>query len=164
MALIASCPHCASPLGIPAEAVQDAHVQCPHCEHEFSLSSLAPRELLEARIVPSVLRENGEAEFLEEQEIEISQEDELLNTPPDSAHAAAVPSELKTTPRRPRRSAGLGSLVGIVGGGAVGLFLGAYALLWIRGPEGDIAGLAKWLPPVLLPESVQNAADFDSAN
>ena len=156
---IVTCPHCTLPLGIPAEAAQDAQVQCPHCEHQFSLSSLAPCELLEAKIVPSNQREICESEILEEQEIEIEQVDELLNTPAESTLAAAVPADLKTTPRGPRRAAGLGSLVGIVGGGAVGLFLGAYALLWIRGPEGDIAGLSKWLPPALLPDSVQNNDD-----
>jgi hypothetical protein len=74
-----------------------------------------------------------------------------------------LPSDLRTAPRRKRRPAGLRTLVGIVGGGALGLLLGAYGLLWLKGPAGDIAGIAQWLPPALLPASMHTIADADDA-
>jgi hypothetical protein len=139
-------------------------VQCPFCEDQFSISQLASRVLLEAKTIMPPELVDAEDEPLNEHEIEIDHEEAIPISDVGSRLAADAPLELKTAPRRQRRSAGMGTLVGIVGGGAVGLFLGAYALLWLRGPEGDIAGLAKWLPPFLLPESAQDAADFDSTN
>jgi hypothetical protein len=72
-----------------------------------------------------------------------------------------LPSDLRTTPRRKRRPAGLRTLVGVVGGGAFGLLLGAYGLLWLKGPAADFAGLSQWLPPAMLPASMQSIADAD---
>ena len=72
-----------------------------------------------------------------------------------------LPSDLRTTPRRKRRPAGLRTLVGVVGGGALGLLLGAYGLLWLKGPAADFAGLSQWLPPAMLPASMQSIADAD---
>jgi hypothetical protein len=46
-------------------------------------------------------------------------------------------------------------MIGIVGGGVIGVLLGAYGLLWILGPEGDLLGLAKWLPDLALPPSMR---------
>ncbi len=42
-------------------------------------------------------------------------------------------------------------------GGVVGLALGYYALLWIRGPEIDFLDLAKYLPKSALPASFNSA-------
>lgn len=63
--------------------------------------------------------------------------------------------EVDVAPRRARRPAGLRTLVGVVGGGAVGILGGAYALLWLRGPDLDLLHMANWLPPVMLPAAMQ---------
>lgn len=64
--------------------------------------------------------------------------------------------DLRTTPRRKRRPAGVRTLVGIVGGGVIGILGGAYALLWLRGPDLDVLSMTKWLPPAMLPSSMQS--------
>jgi hypothetical protein len=38
-----------------------------------------------------------------------------------------------------------------VGGGVVGILLGAYGLLWLLGPDGDVIHLSRWLPDFALP-------------
>lgn len=43
-------------------------------------------------------------------------------------------------------------------GGVIGLALGYYALLWIKGPSIDFLELAKYLPPAALPSSFHNEA------
>ncbi len=67
--------------------------------------------------------------------------------------------DLRTTPRRKRRPAGVRTLVGIVGGGAIGILGGAYALLWLRGPDLDVLSMAKWLPPAMLPSLMQTPTE-----
>jgi hypothetical protein len=44
-------------------------------------------------------------------------------------------------------------------GGVVGLALGYYALLWLRGPEIDFLEVAKYLPKAALPASFQKTAN-----
>jgi hypothetical protein len=44
-------------------------------------------------------------------------------------------------------------------GGVVGLALGYYALLWLRGPEVDFLEVAKYLPKAALPPSFQTTAN-----
>jgi hypothetical protein len=61
------------------------------------------------------------------------------------------PPPLQTSPRRRRPKRVVRTLVGIVLGGVVGILLGAYGLLWLLGPEGDLIGLAPWLPHFALP-------------
>jgi hypothetical protein len=67
--------------------------------------------------------------------------------------------QLETTPRRKRRPAGLRTPIGVVGGGAIGILGGAYALLWLRGPAVDVLHMANWLPPAMLPVSMQPLAN-----
>jgi hypothetical protein len=64
----------------------------------------------------------------------------------------------RSTPRRGRKPSIIRLLVGVVGGGLLGIFIGAYALLWIRGADGDLLGIARWLPDAILPPSIENAA------
>jgi hypothetical protein len=88
---------------------------------------------------------------------------------PEYVDEEASPAEefaelnLRTTPRRKRRPAGVRTLVGIVGGGAIGILGGAYALLWLRGPDLDVLSMAKWLPPAMLPASMQSASEISLA-
>jgi hypothetical protein len=65
----------------------------------------------------------------------------------------------RSSAARQRKPSAARALVGIVGGGVLGIALGAYALLWLLGPDGDLFQLAKWLPDALLPPSVQHSAN-----
>ncbi len=259
MASITICPRCTSHLGLPDGIGPAAQVQCPICEVEFSLATVAPRELPQVRLVEQVEAEAGDAAALsaherlsrlmrssaswsapeeaatpgieetydtayqdadpelatpqptrEELQLGSSRLDQLLSdliknpaetasppVPPTMASAdefeadldddyqpeyaedadgeddvvvpslggaaddEQLPSDLRTAPRRKRRPAGLRTLVGIMGGGALGLLLGAYGLLWLKGPAADFAGLSQWLPPAMLPASMQTIADAD---
>jgi hypothetical protein len=156
MALIALCPRCSSPLGLPADVDCAARAQCPLCEVEFSLDAVAPRELPLAKMVDDAPAEDVEAGLLSYDDVEIDEEEVILKAPSATLAPRDMPRDLQTSPRRQRRPAGLRLLAGIVGGGVIGLLLGAYALLWIQGPQGDVAGLVRWLPSMLLPESAQN--------
>lgn len=73
-----------------------------------------------------------------------------------------VELDLSTAPRRQRRSSGVRTLVGIVGGGAIGILGGAYALLWLR-PEVDLLRMADWLPPAMLPAATQSQPESNLA-
>jgi hypothetical protein len=73
-----------------------------------------------------------------------------------SEHDEAASIELRTAPSRRRRPAGVRTLVGIVGGGVIGILGGAYALLWLRGPDVDVLSMADWLPPAMLPASMRS--------
>jgi hypothetical protein len=64
--------------------------------------------------------------------------------------------QLVTHPRRKRRRSVVRTLVGVVGGGAIGILGGAYALLWLRGPDGDVLQMANWVPRQLLPAAMQS--------
>ncbi len=70
-----------------------------------------------------------------------------------------VPDLRSDRPPRRRRSAGVGTLVGIVGGGVGGLLLGGYALLWLRGGAVDVFQMGRWLPNSLLPAAMRSSAD-----
>jgi hypothetical protein len=62
-------------------------------------------------------------------------------------------------PGEPKRKRSLiRTMLVTVVGGIVGLALGYYALLWIRGPELDVLDVAKYLPKAALPPSFQKVA------
>ena len=56
-----------------------------------------------------------------------------------------------TSKRRRRRPSVVKTLVGVVGGGFIGIFLAGYGLLWLKGPDGDLLGIANLLPAAMLP-------------
>ncbi|WP_428307837.1 hypothetical protein [Lacipirellula sp.] len=60
--------------------------------------------------------------------------------------------------RRKRRPSVVKTLVGVVGGGFIGIFLAGYALLWLKGPDGDLLGIANLLPASMLPGGVVPAS------
>jgi hypothetical protein len=60
--------------------------------------------------------------------------------------------------RRKRRPSVVKTLVGVVGGGFIGIFLAGYALLWLKGPDGDLLGIADLLPASLLPAGAAPAS------
>jgi hypothetical protein len=55
--------------------------------------------------------------------------------------------------KAPRKRSLVRTLVLTVSSGIIGLALGYYALLWLRGPSGDIGDIAKYLPQAILPSS-----------
>jgi hypothetical protein len=72
--------------------------------------------------------------------------------------------DLRPAPRpRRRRPSTVRTLVGIVGGGVMGILLAGYALLWFRGPSGDLLQMAPWLPQAMLPSSMQSAVQSTAA-
>jgi hypothetical protein len=79
----------------------------------------------------------------------------MLKGDQPSAVAIEPPArgQLRTSPRR-RRPGAIAMLLGVVGGGLIGVLLGAYGLLWIMGPEGDVLGMEPWLPQALRPPAV----------
>jgi len=56
--------------------------------------------------------------------------------------------------RRSRRFSPLKVAAMLIGPGLMGIFLGLYALLWIKGPSGDLVNLAQVLPSAMLPNSM----------
>jgi len=77
---------------------------------------------------------------------------ELAATELAQAEAAELTIGLNTLhPRRPRRFSPLKFAALLLGPGLMGIFLGLYALLWIKGPSGDLLHLAKVLPEAMLP-------------
>jgi hypothetical protein len=75
---------------------------------------------------------------------------------PGFAEVVEAPSTAVVLPlvkRRRRESSFLGNLVGIVGGGLVAIPLALLIVIWIKGPSGDFAGIAPYLPSWALPSS-----------
>ncbi|BBO30927.1 hypothetical protein [Lacipirellula parvula] len=64
----------------------------------------------------------------------------------------------RTVPIRRKRPSVVKTLVGVVGGGFIGIFLAGYALLWLKGPDGDLLGIAKLLPASMLPGAAAPAS------
>lgn len=62
---------------------------------------------------------------------------------------------LRPSPKRRPRPSSVRTLVGTIIGGVGGIVLAAYALVWLRGPQLDLFHMGSWMPPVLLPKSMQ---------
>jgi hypothetical protein len=62
---------------------------------------------------------------------------------------------LHPSPKRRRRPTEIRRVFGMLSGGVVGILLGGYALLWLRGAEGDLLRLTQWLPISMLPSDIQ---------
>jgi hypothetical protein len=103
----------------------------------------------------------------EAEEPEESAEEVAVPAIGDEGAGEELPATLRTTPRRKRRPSAVPTWVGVIGGGALGILLGAYGLLWLRGPDGDFLGLARVLPSSMLPTSMlpptTTQADDDGA-
>lgn len=89
-------------------------------------------------------------------------EDDDANDDNGASPFAAGEFNIKPGKRRPRRKTEVVGMVGIVCGGVIGLLLGGYALLWIRGEDGDLFQMSRWLPPSLLPPSLQKSTASDA--
>lgn len=129
----------------PQATVQDADVE----DHSDSFDDRWRRLHASAGQAASPAEEDdADVEYVDE---EAAAEDEFASL------------DLRTTPRRKRRPSAVRTLVGIVGGGAIGILGGAYALLWLRGPDLDVLSMAKWLPAAMLPASMQAAPEASLA-
>ena len=76
---------------------------------------------------------------------------------PEPVSGSGEPLVLPKLPRARRKRSVVRTLVGLASSSVVGLSLGYLALLYLRGPDGDLLHLAQYLPSVVLPEAFQSA-------
>ena len=62
-----------------------------------------------------------------------------------------------------RKRSALRTMVGAVAAAPVGLAIGYFALLWLKGPQADVLQVAKYIPAKLLPASFSSAATRDES-
>jgi hypothetical protein len=97
-----------------------------------------------------------------QQEVQHPGAEELVESagwsPDTSISIAPSPSQTR------RKRSVLRTLVGTVVGGGVGLALGYYVLLWIKGPDFDVLQLAKYLPKAALPASFRAEPDEENSS
>jgi DNA-directed RNA polymerase subunit RPC12/RpoP len=79
----------------------------------------------------------------------------------DGPSVVAVDTGITTSPRRKKKRSMVRTLSS-ASLGVVGIPLGLYALLWLRGPAGDMAGIAQYLPSFMLPASFSELDDRNS--
>jgi hypothetical protein len=72
---------------------------------------------------------------------------------PGTAELPKTPFVIPELPRTRRKRSTIRTLVGVSLGGIVGIALGYYALLYIRGPEADFLKITKYVPTAVLPKS-----------
>lgn len=75
--------------------------------------------------------------------------------------AIAFTVQTDSAPRNKRKRSTLRTMAS-ASLGVVGIPLGLYALLWLRGPSGDVLHIAKYVPSFMLPASFDKP-DFDSS-
>lgn len=159
VATIAVCPNCRAQLGVPARAPADAELQCPRCETRFAVTP----EVIQELPLALVAEEAAALAYEEHNEVEDAVIAGLHFDMPSAPVIGDHNLDVTPAARAPRRRASpLGTLVGIVGGGAGGLLLAGYALLWITDPPLDLFRMGEWLPEGMLPRAMQ-AADEDAA-
>jgi hypothetical protein len=66
------------------------------------------------------------------------------------------------SPFRKKRKRSLARTLASASLGVVGIPLGLYALLWLRGPAGDMVGIAQYLPSFMLPSSFDGLYNDDT--
>jgi DNA-directed RNA polymerase subunit RPC12/RpoP len=79
----------------------------------------------------------------------------------DGPSVVSVETDITTSPRRKKKRS-LTRTLASASLGVVGIPLGLYALLWLRGPSGDMAGIAQYLPSFMLPASFNELDDSNS--
>ena len=170
--LMKSPPQLGTPLRTAAEVTEPIEIAAnepstpPSVEDDKVIASFDSDEYEIANEVEEIQHEE-EIEYEDATNFEPDEADEEL----EPAYLAAASldhteSPIAFQPRnvlRRRPPSAIRSLVGIVGGGALGILLGGYGLLWLRGPEGDVMGLAQWLPASWLPPSARTLDDGSSA-
>ncbi len=132
----------------------------PQPEFEFQLDS-TPAEMPHAAEIESA-KEAAQVNLLAARDAQSFAEELEITETAEIAPTVAVTKKperhLNTSPARPTRGfSPLKVAAALLGPGVVGIFLGLYALLWIKGPGGDVMNLAHYLPTSMLPyaESVE---------
>ncbi|HEX6961861.1 MAG TPA: hypothetical protein VF175_08350 [Lacipirellula sp.] len=92
MPRITICPRCTSHLGLPADINPIAQVQCPICEVEFSLATVVPRELPQARVLDHDINATA-AEFSDEPSPQERLSQLIRSTTPPNERDEAAASE-----------------------------------------------------------------------
>ncbi|QEG33868.1 hypothetical protein [Bythopirellula goksoeyrii] len=109
---------------------------------------------------------------VEADEFEFDSAEPTVKTMADSTIANyAVPSEPEveiaisnsTEPRKKNSRSFVRTLLS-ASLGVIGIPLGLYALLWIKGPAADVAHLADYLPSFMLPASMQSTVPHSEQN
>jgi DNA-directed RNA polymerase subunit RPC12/RpoP len=79
----------------------------------------------------------------------------------DGPSVVSVETGITASPRRKKKRS-IARTLASASLGVVGIPLGLYTLLWLRGPAGDMAGFAQYLPSFMLPASFNELADINS--
>jgi hypothetical protein len=190
MIRIGSCPECHKEIAVGSAAAlaEDALVQCPICEAKFA------RRRLVLHDVPALILPENAAPWAPSETVVASEKipDALGHdtfTAP-AAEAARGPAKEDTSPidlpvvtpsRKPQdydapisaaprtiqyessRSV-VRQFLNIVGGGAVGLALGYFILLWIGGPQKDFLEIGRQLPPWAVPAEFHPIGEAPAAD
>jgi hypothetical protein len=158
---IAVCPNCQAQLGVPARVTPaiGMELECPQCATRFG----ALPDVLHALPTAIVVQQVGLADHDAHHEHDDADDAVMSGLDFDiPGKPASGDHHLDVTPAvRPvrRRSSPVGTLLGIVLGGAGGLLLAGYALLWMTDPPLDLFRMREWLPVGMLPGAMRPAPD-----
>jgi hypothetical protein len=117
----------------------------PAAESEFEL------EHVDFESTP--MEEPVSDDFATESHEDSSETDEPVFREPTASPIQATPFVLPGLPRPRKKRRVMRTLVGTVAGAMFGILAAIYILLFLRGPDGDIFGVAQFLPDAVLPTS-----------
>ncbi|TWU28202.1 hypothetical protein [Bythopirellula polymerisocia] len=159
----------------PSEMVEDSTGDDPQlsCETEFKLENKSidelkdfsfPHEDLEPQVEPELEPSTGPLSAAETEEFEFVSAESTISTSADATTANLVQptspemviNTTQTSSPRKKKNRSLSRTMLSASLGVVGIPLGLYALLWIKGPAADMAHLANYLPQFILPPSMQS--------
>ncbi|MFI4875529.1 MAG: hypothetical protein ACIALR_09335 [Blastopirellula sp. JB062] len=142
--LIANCPHCHDPIRIPGAADASSRVRCPWCEESYLLADVFERlpplvEVLEGPgSATEVAMTDGDDEYqLAGAAIPDFQFKESAGAGSSVPPMAKIEGRSASTVRRPAKptSNPIWEAVKVVGGGALGILIAMFAVMWISGDD-----------------------------
>lgn len=150
----------------PAPSLDDLMAEAPFSSQDFQETSPNPFKE-DLPFEEATTEDNGELDLRESPEETspyalggpITTEDALEFDATFDATAASDGSPSTAPPfvsgalRRKKEPSMIGTLIGVVGGGLMAIPIALFIVLWIGGPEKDFAGIADYLPKILLPPS-----------
>lgn len=115
---------------------------------------------------PKTLESWSAADEYEPESFDAAEEKPTVSTSFDAMvtegpSVVAFDTGVTVTPRR-KKQRSIARTLASASLGVVGIPLGLYALLWLRGPAGDMAGIAHYLPSFMLPASFDELDDSNS--